>query len=1086
MAVFKCKMCGADLTLVEGSNICECEYCGTQQTVPTADNDKKMNLFNRANRLRFANEFDKASGVFESIVSEFPEEAEAYWGLCLCKYGIEYVDDPATAKKIPTCHRTSYDSIFNDSNFEMAQEYADVVARKLYREEAKEIDRLQKSILAIAQNEEPFDIFICYKETAENGQRTIDSVLAQDMYDALTEKGYKVFFARITLEDKLGQEYEPYIFSALSSAKVMLAVGTSYEYYNAVWVKNEWGRFLDMMKSDKKKVLIPCYKDIDAYDIPGEFKPLQAQDMGKVGFMQDLIRGIGKIIPLQKQSVQNTVVVQQSPQNATVESLLKRAFMFLEEDEWNSANEYAEKVLDLDPECARAYVVKLLVERKLSTQEELHFSKPANLIFTNGHFINALFTNPIENSENYKKAVRFADEQLKAELKRYSLENSEEYYRIRYDNAKAKMNSAQSYKDYKIAAKMFENLSDYRNSIELAKQCYEKAEESFLPQLLSAQNKAVMGQIGDVVSFGGYEWYIIDKTNENCTLLCKGIVECKRYHEENRDITWHSCTLRRWLNNEFFNEFAAEEKKLIADTTIVNSDNAKYETRGGIKTVDKIFLLSLDEAEKYMMNKKFFAINQMWWLRSPGYQRSSAALVNSNGSLNDLGFYVNYYYGVRPALNLKFESFYQGSDKLTKQYRESANEYLYQKVLAKMAEAVTAIDFTDVANQFDKISHYRDSDKLSKQCRESANEYLYQKALAKMDAAVAEIDFKDAANQFANISHYRDSAQLAENCKRQALLIFQKRVIFGKTGDVVSFGKYEWYIIDKTVEHCTLLCKKIVENLRYHEKNEAITWENCTLRKWLNEDFFNEFEAEEKALIADTNIINSDNAKYGTKGGNNTVDKIFILSLDEITNYLEYNRKMRRWLLRSPSNNQKYAVDADTNSLNDAVFVDFDYFVTLMRKINGILCWLRSPGEKQKYAACANMAVGIHSFEGVNEYGTYVNYDLSVCPALNLKFKSSDTEIREILLVQAKIRTLHSDITNIDNNLSILNTQLQQQQSIYAENEKKLFGKKKVKEAREMISFYTAELEKAEKQKNDKEKELSKLEVKLNAFKSET
>ncbi len=1081
MAVFKCKMCGADLTLVEGSNICECEYCGTQQTVPTADNDKKMNLFNRANRLRFANEFDKASGVFESIVSEFPEEAEAYWGLCLCKYGIEYVDDPATAKKIPTCHRTSYDSIFNDSNFEMAQEYADVVARKLYREEAKEIDRLQKSILAIAQNEEPFDIFICYKETAEDGQRTVDSVLAQDMYDALTEKGYKVFFARITLEDKLGQEYEPYIFSALSSARVMLAVGTSYEYYNAVWIKNEWGRFLDMMKSDKKKVLIPCYKDIDAYDIPGEFKHLQAQDMSKVGFMQDLIRGIGKIIPLANQNSN----VQQSAQGGTADSLLKRAFMFLEEDEWNSANEYAEKVLDLDPECARAYVVKLLVERKLRTQEELHFSKPANaanLIFTNGHFINALFTNPIENSENYKKAVRFADEQLKAELKRYSLENSEEYYRIRYDNAKAKMNSAQSYKDYKIAAKMFENLSDYRNSIELAKQCYEKAEESFLPQLLSAQNKAVMGQIGDVVSFGGYEWYIIDKTNENCTLLCKGIVECKRYHEENRDITWHSCTLRRWLNNEFFNEFAAEEKKLIADTTIVNSDNAKYETRGGIKTVDKIFLLSLDEAEKYMMNKKIFAINQVWWLRSPGYQQFGAALVNSNGSLNDRGYYVSDYYGVRPALNLKFESFYQGSDKLTKQYRESANEYLYQKVLAKMAEAVTDIDFTDVANQFDKISHYRDSDKMSKQCRESANEYLYQKALAKMGAAVAEIDFKDAANQFANISHYRDSAQLAENCKRQALLIFQKRVIFGKTGDVVSFGKYEWYIIDKTVEHCTLLCKKIVGNLRYHEKNEAITWENCTLRKWLNEDFFNEFEAEEKALIADTNIINSDNAKYGTKGGNNTVDKIFILSLDEVNYYFEYDNKMHRWLLRSPSNNQKYAVEADTNSLNDTVvFVSFDHF----NRYSEGLCWLRSPGRNQKDAALAQMGE-FNCYGLVNEVGRIVYRGNGVCPALNLKFKSPDPEIREILRVQAKIRTLHSDITRIDNNLSILKTQRQQQQSIYAENEKKLFGKKKVKEAREMISFYTAELEKAEKRKNDKEKELSELEVKLNAFKSET
>ena len=140
-------------------------------------------------------------------------------------------------------------------------------------------------------------MFICYKETAENGDRTLDSVLAQDVYDALIGKGYRVFFSRITLEDKLGVEYEPYIFAALHSAKIMLAFGTDYEYFNAVWVKNEWSRFLKLMANDNTKRLIPCYKGIDAYDMPKEFARLQAQDLGKVGAMQDLLRGIEKVLP---------------------------------------------------------------------------------------------------------------------------------------------------------------------------------------------------------------------------------------------------------------------------------------------------------------------------------------------------------------------------------------------------------------------------------------------------------------------------------------------------------------------------------------------------------------------------------------------------------------------------------------------------------------------------------------------------------------------------------------------------------------------------------------------------------------------
>ena len=88
MATFTCKMCGGNLS-VTNEKVIECEFCGTTQTVAGADDEKKTNLINRANRLRLANEFDKAAGVYESIIAEFPDEAEGYWGLCLCKYGIE-------------------------------------------------------------------------------------------------------------------------------------------------------------------------------------------------------------------------------------------------------------------------------------------------------------------------------------------------------------------------------------------------------------------------------------------------------------------------------------------------------------------------------------------------------------------------------------------------------------------------------------------------------------------------------------------------------------------------------------------------------------------------------------------------------------------------------------------------------------------------------------------------------------------------------------------------------------------------------------------------------------------------------------
>ena len=376
MSVIKCKMCGGDLELIEGSSVAVCEYCGTQQTVPAADNEKKLTLFARANRLRLACEFDKAAGVYESIVADFPEEAEAYWGLVLCRYGIEYVDDPATGKKIPTCHRSSFDSVMEDSDFEQALENADAVARRVYRDEAKAIEELRRGIVEVSGKEPPYDIFICYKETAEDGQRTVDSVIAQDVYDALTEKGYRVFFSRISLEDKLGTEYEPYIFAALHSAKIMLAFGTDYEYYNAVWVKNEWSRYLQLMTKDKSKHLIPCYKGIDAYDMPKEFAKLQAQDMGKVGAMQDLLRGVDKIMGKGAGAApanNETTAVEEDK----VTPLLRRIDMFLADAEWENAVEYCNRILDIAPECATAYIDLLLSQHHARTISSLSISNSA-------------------------------------------------------------------------------------------------------------------------------------------------------------------------------------------------------------------------------------------------------------------------------------------------------------------------------------------------------------------------------------------------------------------------------------------------------------------------------------------------------------------------------------------------------------------------------------------------------------------------------------------------------------------------------------------------------------------------------------
>ena len=405
MAIIKCKMCGGDIELSPDKTFGTCEYCGSVMTLPKIDDDQRAAAFNRGNHFRRQGDFDKALAVYERIVGEDDTDAEAHWCCALCRYGIEYVEDPETYEYLPTCHRASFDSILEDVDYLAAVEYSDGITRRQYQKDAAKIAEVQRGILTTSQKEEPFDVFICYKETdAETGERSRDSIDAQEIYYQLTESGYRTFFSRITLEDKAGTEYEPYIFAALNSAKVMIVLGEKPEHFSAVWVKNEWSRFLSMMKKDRSKLLLPCYKNMDPYDLPEQLAVLQSYDMGKIGFIQDLIRGITKVIDkndsIQAPTSSSNVVTNSA--TATIDSLLKRAFVFLEDRNWDSANQYAERVLDIEPENGQAYLVKLLAE--------LQVTKVSELIHLSTSF---------EDNDNYQKVCRY-DKNTFETIKKYN------------------------------------------------------------------------------------------------------------------------------------------------------------------------------------------------------------------------------------------------------------------------------------------------------------------------------------------------------------------------------------------------------------------------------------------------------------------------------------------------------------------------------------------------------------------------------------------------------------------------------------------------------------------------------------------
>ena len=773
MTIFKCKMCGGTLEFNPGDTVAVCDSCGTKQTLPKLDDDRRANLYDRANHFRRSNEYDKAMGIYEQILAEDNTDAEAYWSLVLCRYGIEYVEDPATHRRVPTVNRAQFTSIFDDDNYKSALHYADAAQREVYESEAKAINEIQKGILAISQKEQPFDVFICYKETDNSGRRTPDSVLANDLYHQLTQEGFKVFFARITLEDKLGTAYEPYIFAALNSAKVMVVLGTKPEYFNAVWVKNEWSRYLALVKnSGGKKMLIPAYKDMDPYDLPEEFSHLQAQDMGKLGFMQDLIRGIKKIISADapKSAAKETVVV--SGGNAAAEPLLKRAFMFLEDGDWNSANEYCERVLDQDPENAQAYLGKLMVELQVRKQAQLSDCEQS-----------------FEDNGNYLKILRFGDKKLQNALDGYisHIKDRNETARLTglYNAAVQMMESADSEDLYKAAASKFRDISGFKDADELAQECLEKAE---------------VCRKDDIYSNG-------------CCCL-KG----DNIGAMNAAIQYFK-SISGWKD--------ADEK--------VYACQRKAEEIRAKEEADRLEAKRQAELRKIAAEKRVKKLKKISIIAAPIVCVCIAFVI---------------------VLNVVI---------IPKQK--------YNKAL-------------DMIESGDYEAGYAILEELGE--NETIQSNKYDRAIKLIDSG----DYQTAYTLLQNLS-YKDSTEKLQSIKP---LLLAK----ANPGDTVFFGAYEqdnntsngkedvtWLVLAKENNKIFVISEKGLDCQPYNiEQYANVTWETCTLRKWLNTDFINSaFSSDEKIKIPTVTVSADKNPGYSANPGNATQDQVFLLSITEANKY---------------------------------------------------------------------------------------------------------------------------------------------------------------------------------------------------------
>ena len=375
--------------------------------------------------------------------------------------------------------------------------------------------------------------------------------------------------------------------------------------------------------------------------------------------------------------------------------------------------------------------------------------------------------------------------------------------------------------------------------------------------LTNPKGEKDLPKAGDIITFGTYEqdnvtengaepieWIVVDVFDGKATLLSKHGLDAKPFHEDgSKGIYWEDCSLRSWLNSEFFEiAFDEKEREQIITTRLDNHSNASYNVKDGAVTEDKVYLLSIDEL--YQIYKPEAGVNESKYRNKAGVTTATAYA--------------------------KAQGVWEGK---TEDGSEACPWLL--RTLGVNYASVCRV------NTYGELSH------------EVSNNYggCALRPAIRIDLEQAEYELLSASDSEAETENSNDTLYTGSG-RFKDMVSLEK----AKPGYLVEFGTYEqnkdtgdgaepieWYVLDVKDGRALLLSKYILENMPYHKYKEEISWKNCTLREWLNGTFYDlAFNDEEKKRISTTLLENVWNPWNTFATYEYTEDKVFLPSMEDM------------------------------------------------------------------------------------------------------------------------------------------------------------------------------------------------------------
>lgn len=915
MAVFICRMCGGRLTPLNKTATCKCDFCGIVQSVPLLDGEDKAEMCAAAERLRREYRYDKAIELYEELIRLSPTDADLYWALALCRCGTEYVSRGGSL--VPALNRTTARSLLSDEDYKTALKYAGGEQRAVMERQAAEIDAVRRRIVELSRGAEDYDVYINCRESDENGRRTSDSLIAADICARLSAEGLRVFFPHVCLEDKAVADWEPYIFSALNSAAVMIVAGTSADSFEDIWVRNAWSRFLAFTANDSRRRIIPAFRDMEANELPKELAGFQALDMSRLGFETDLAASVGNVLGTRRE--------RNAP--AASEPLLRRARLFIEDRDYSGA----EQLLSELSESAEGYLLRLLSEYKLTSENELEELKT-----------------DFSDSENYRAAMRLGDESFRLKLRERNLTSL-------YNRCLENLDKARTDIQYRAAASELRALN-YRNSAGLADSADKKAAE------ISAENEIrrregvyalaekMLKESDDIIILSSAEKSLRElgdyrsaaELAEECAAkiedLSEKVPDARLYDRKRIPAKWIAAacgTLAagiiigvfavtiwgkdRVIVGEFSSvEVAAETAEPVRAKTAEELNAEKYEKaaalleQGGYDDAELIFTAlggysnSADMAKECKYQKAADLLEN-------GKRQEAKKMFASLGEYSDsseMVFECDY----RSALAIKESGGLEAAESifaLLGEYsdsQEQLNSLRYTMASSALKEGDTAkaeelflllCGYSDAATQYCKLV-YADAERLIAEgdipaaCErlepllDCYNKYKLDKDYWFVGRLA---EAAEAYNEGWYLGCIKALRQMEDNPMKSVLneSAWQRRITETKKGDIISFGHYEqgknlaydksikWEVIDNDGEGAIILMTEYELFEAPFDTENGGSWTGSSLREYLNNEFlYSAFDDEERSYMRYTDF----GADIEYEGTESCADMVYIPSYD--------------------------------------------------------------------------------------------------------------------------------------------------------------------------------------------------------------